>query len=959
MRVSTIPTAGLDQKQERTFFFGPFRLSASKRLLFEGDRPVRLGSRAIEILIALVERAGELVGKSELVAIVWPDTTVVEANLTVHVAALRRALGDGEAANQYIINSPGRGYRFVAPIRLVDDVRPLAQHSATPETHNLPAQLTRLVGRAEALRCLRDKIETSRLLSVVGPPGAGKTAIALSLAESLLPIYPHGVWFIDLASITSASLIPSALTSAFPIDVRSTDILSGIAAALRYKRTLLVFDNCEHVIEGAAAAANTLLRGAPGVKIVTTSREPLRIEGEQVFRLAPLECPPASPAGCWDHVLRYPAVQLFVERARAIADNFELNDADAAFAARICRGLDGNPLAIELAAARVDAFGVKGVAERIENRNHFLSETHRGTLPRHRSIAAALDWSYQLLSEKEQYVLRCIAIFSGSFTLDAAVAVVPTKGVSDTASILADLVCKSLVSVEVGVDEVRFRLLEITKAFVFAKLMEGSERDELADRLASHLSEILRARTADSRKVLFLRSAVHELDNIRGVLDWAFAPGGAAATGISLTAHAVPVWLENSLLTECISWTGKAIEALKAEPVAERTEMILQSALGLSVMFTEGMTGQSRDALQRSTEIAERLEDQLWELRTQLGLIMFHQRRVDLKSAMALTLKAKKLAKSVGDDAATAMVNSLESASQFFHGEFAKSLTLARKARQFFLINRDASQIGRWGMNHSVYAHCVIGRIYWHQGLFDQTFKACIAVHSEAEASGSPTSICQALVWCGCSLFTSLEEFDRAQAAIERLKEVATDNGLQSYVASALGYEGRLLFFRGDLTHGERLTRRALEQLSEARYEGQFIPMIAQLAELLAADGQFEEALIASAESLERTRKSEAFWWLPEALRIRGDVLAQADGGFSQPAENYLRQSIEISAKQAALGWELRAATSLSRLLRDAGRHEEAAHTLHGTVSKFVEGFETIPFRRAKALLEEIRSPPE
>ncbi|HAO41109.1 MAG TPA: hypothetical protein DCR53_11160, partial [Afipia sp.] len=153
MRVSTIPTAGLDQKQERTFFFGPFRLSASKRLLFEGDRPVRLGSRAIEILIALVERAGELVSKSELVAIVWPDTTVVEANLTVHVAALRRALGDGEAANQYIINSPGRGYRFVAPIRLVDDVRPLAEHSATPETHNLPAQLTRLVGRAEALRC--------------------------------------------------------------------------------------------------------------------------------------------------------------------------------------------------------------------------------------------------------------------------------------------------------------------------------------------------------------------------------------------------------------------------------------------------------------------------------------------------------------------------------------------------------------------------------------------------------------------------------------------------------------------------------------------------------------------------------------------------------------------------------------------------------------------------------------
>jgi predicted ATPase/DNA-binding winged helix-turn-helix (wHTH) protein len=945
--------SGLDPKPERTFLFGPFRLSTSKRHLSDGDRTVRLGSRAMEILIALVERAGELVSKRELVDIVWPDTIVVEANLTVHVAALRRALGDGEGSNQYIVNSPGRGYRFVAPIRLVDDRRPSAEPAvAASENHNLPAQLTRLVGRANELGCLRSKMEAGRLLSIVGPPGVGKTAIALSLAESLLPSYRHGVWFVDLASITDGTLVPSALTAALPIDVRSTDILPGIAGALRYRQTLLIFDNCEHVIEGAAAAASALLKGAPDVRIITTSREPLRIEGEQVFRLPALDSPPAASPGSEDEVLDYPAVQLFVERARAIMDNFELTDADRPFVARICRGLDGNPLAIELTAARVDAFGVRGLAKRIEDRSHLLSETHRGTLPRHRSIAAALDWSYQLLTDPGRFTLNCLAVFSGSFTLEAAVAVVPTKDLMDTASVIADLVCKSLISVEIGAKEVRFRLLEITKAFALAKLIENSQRDELAGRLGAHLSGMLTRYGDGSNKVELIRNAVVELDNIRGVLTWAFAPEGRASVGIALAALAVPIWLENSLLTECIGWTGKAIEALEPDSDDERSEMILQAALGLSTMFTEGMTSRSRDALQRSTEVALRLQDWAWELRAQLGLIVFYHRRGDLKKAVALTERTGKLAKANGDAAAMAMTDSVESASLYLHGEHAKAIKLARRARAYFRANGDASQIGRWGMNHSIYAQCVIGRILWHQGLFDQTLEACAAVQSEAETSGNPTSICQALSFCNCALFISLEEFQRVAAAIERLKEVARDNELQSYLASALGYEGRLLFLTGDMDRSERLTRSALEQLGEARFENLYIPFLGHLAELLAADGRSEEALVASGESLERTRKSEALWWLPTALRIHGDVLLQAEGRNSASAESYLRQSIGLSAQQGALAEELHAATSLARLLGDQERHEEARPALRGTLSKFVEGFETVPVRRAKALLE-------
>ncbi|TYO66297.1 hypothetical protein FXV83_12265 [Bradyrhizobium hipponense] len=944
-----------DNRPERTFLFGPFRLSTSKRVLLEGDRVVRLGGKAIEILIALVERAGELVSKRELVEIAWPDTFVVEANLTVQVAALRRALGEDDTANQYIVNSPGRGYRFVAPLKVLEEGRAGFDQPASPEAHNLPAQLTRLVGRAEALQAVKRKLTDGRLVSIVGPPGVGKTAIALQLAETMLSQFRHGVWLIDLGSIADASLIPSVIASALPIDVRSSDMLSGIAAALRYKNLLLVFDNCEHLIDGAAAAIRELLRGSGDIKALITSREPLRIEGEQVFRLPPLEVPPmAATLGAKD-VSSYPAVQLFVERAAAIVNGFELTDANAAFAAQICRGLDGNPLAIEVASARVDAFGVKGLAARIEDRMHLLADSHRGSPARHRTIAAALEWSYQLLSEDEQYVLRCVGIFSGSFTLDAAVSVIPARERIDTASILADLVCKSLLAVDVGSEGARFRLLEIAKAFVLAKLIEKSERDELAVRLASCLTEMLRKCADGPKRVQTLREAVQELDNVRGILNWAFSPGCRPQAGVALTAAAVPVWLENSLLTECIVWTTKAIEALEATAESERSEMILKAAFGLAVMFTEGMTSRSREALNRSIELAGQLGDRQWELRARLGLVLFLHRRGDFKGALEGTKRIERLVADAGEPAAVAMTKSVKSASLFFRAEYATALNLAREAHEYFRTHSDASHIGRWGLNHSIYAQCVMARAYWNLGRFDRTVRACLSAHSEAEETGNPTSICQALSWCGASLFLSLEDLDRAAGAIQRFKQVAQDNNIKSYVFASIGFEGRLLFLRGEIEPAERLLREALSKLSGAQYDNVSIPFLGRLAELLVVDRRPEEGLLASAECLERTKATDALWLLPDALRIHGDVLAALEGPDSQSAEVNLRESIEVSVRQGALGWELRSAESLANFLRRKHQDEEASAVLDRTLGKFAEGLEAVPFRRAKTLLDELR----
>jgi predicted ATPase len=461
--------------------FGLFQLLPARRLLLEGDRIVRIGGRALDILIALVKRPGELVSKPELIAKVWPHTFVEEGNLKVHIAALRRALGDGQAGNRYISTIAGRGYCFVAPVIRSADLSPTtAQHSAAEPLINLPQPLTRLIGIDDVISRVSAQLAHHRLITLVGPGGIGKTSVAVVTAAELTDSYEHGVWFVDLTAISDPRLLSAAVGSAIRPDI------SSLLSFLSDKRMLLVLDNCEHIIEAAASFVFQVMRAAPGVQILATSREPLGVEGEHLQHLKPMETPHLSSALSAADALKFPAIQLFVERAANILGEFSLRDVDVPTVIDICRKLDGIPLAIEVAAASIDALGLPGVVSCLDHPLRLPATRRRTAAPRHQTLRAVLDWSYRLLTEEEQRVLRRLSVLAGSFTMEAAAAIGadPTDTESQMVDQVVALVAKSLVAADGNGSDTRLRLLATTRAYAFERLAESGEVDAIAQRQA-------------------------------------------------------------------------------------------------------------------------------------------------------------------------------------------------------------------------------------------------------------------------------------------------------------------------------------------------------------------------------------------------------------------------------------------------------------------------------------------
>jgi predicted ATPase/DNA-binding winged helix-turn-helix (wHTH) protein len=455
--------------------FGAFRLYAKSRRLEKHGVPVEIGSRALDILIVLVERAGESVSKRELLARVWRDMIVEESSLRVNISGLRRVLGDGRDGMRYVTNIPGQGYCFVAPLSrtVLPGTTAPGQETPTPQTSSLPRRLSRMVGRNDQVLVLAVAVLNNRFVTIAGPGGIGKTTTAVAVAHSLLPQFGDAVCFFDLSALSAPALLAGTMAATLGITMAAaSDPVSSLITWLQDKKMLLVLDSCEHLIEAVATLTETLYDVAPGVHILATSRETLRAEGEFVYRLPPLEAPPAESALTAEQALSFPAVQLFVDRAAVDGHSFELADADAPLVADICRKLDGIALAIELGAGRVQAFGVRGTADLLDDRFILSWNGRRTALPRHQTLNAMLDWSYQLLSESERTVLCQLASMTGRFSLEAVRGVAADAGIDEqlVTDVVASLVAKSLVLTDQRERDLNYRLLDTVRIYALEKL---------------------------------------------------------------------------------------------------------------------------------------------------------------------------------------------------------------------------------------------------------------------------------------------------------------------------------------------------------------------------------------------------------------------------------------------------------------------------------------------------------
>jgi predicted ATPase/DNA-binding winged helix-turn-helix (wHTH) protein len=939
--------------------FGRFRVLPHRREVLADGRPISLGGRAFDLLMALIEARGEVIGKDALMARVWPGRVVEEKNLHAQISALRAAFG---AERKVIRTVPGRGYQFTGEIRILSasPEECVGAGAAEPEAvlppTNLPQPVSELIGRDDELREILSLAATHRLVTLTGAGGIGKTRLALAAARRLLPNFADGVWVAELAPLADPALVPATVAAAAGIELAAGAVSpERVANALSRKELLLVLDNCEHVIDAAAGMAEAVLRAGSAVRIIATSREPLRAEGERIYPVPPLAVPAAEGDDPW----QYGAVWLLVLRSRASGAHVSEDRQVAAVIAAICRRLDGIPLAIELAAARVATLGIEEVATRLDDRFRLLTGGRRTALPRHQTLRVTLDWSFELLAEPERVILRRLAIFASAFSLEAASAVAASAEVarSEVVEGLANLVGKSLVAAEIDGTAARYRLLDTTRAYALEKLGESGEREQLARRHAEFGRDLFeRAETEwDTRPTAeWLADYGWALDNLRAALDWALSPDGDASVGVALTAAAVPLWMHLSLLDECRTRVELALATIKAEEKADaRREMKLHAALGASLMYTGAGLPKIGAAWAKAIEIADSLEDAEYQLRSFWGLWSFHLNIGQHSIALTLAQRFCALAASRSDPDDRLIADRLMGVSKYFLGDQPSARRHIEHMLAHYLPPARRPEIIRFQFEQRVTARAFLARVLWLQGFPDQATRTAESSIDDARATNNAMSLCYALAHAACPILLWVGDLAGAERHVGTLLDHSTKHALAHWHAWGRGHQGVLVIQRGDVVTGLRLLRAGFDELGEAQHDLRYGVFQGNLALGLAQAGQVSRGLAAIEEAIAR---SEERWPIAEFLRVKGELLLLLGAqDAAAAAEDHFRQALDWARRQGALSWELRAAMSLARLLRDQGRPADALALLQPVYDRFTERFDTADLKAAKALLDALQ----
>ncbi|MBU1376222.1 MAG: helix-turn-helix transcriptional regulator [Alphaproteobacteria bacterium] len=889
-----------------TLTFGDFELSPRRRTLTQGGQRVRIGARAMDILLLLAARPGDLVTKDEIQARLWPGIFVDEGSIRVHLSSLRKALG-GVGAD-YIHTVAGRGYILTPTVRRSDG----GEADRLPDAPiHLPLRLERLIGRAAVVDSVSTQVQERRFVTIVGPGGIGKTSVALEVAARLADDFPDGVRFVDLASLEDPEAAPGVLAIALGLPPIPDLSAQALARPLAGKRLLVLLDNCERSAEAAASVAEALLRSSPGVCVLATSREALRGHGEWLHRLPPLATPVAAPATP-EAALAFSAIELFVDRADAASGGYRLTAEDCGAVAEICTRLDGLPLAIELAAATIATLGVQGIAAGLDDRLTLLTGGRRTAQSRHQTLRAALDWSYDHLGSAEKDALGGLSVIAGGFDLVLAcdVAGIPSQPAAEVRKLVGALAGKSLVSVETTTTGVRYRLLESTRAYaaeqVAASAGFGAAMRRYAVATLSYFRGLQAGRTNLGRDAWLVQHAAR-LDDARAVLEWGYSDLGDTGLAHALTAQLADLWLHLGLIRECVAWCQKALTAPPApSPTTDADEMRIRHAFRVAFGFKYGNEPSKRAAILETLELARKLDNHDYMMRDLWGLTSLALNEGQLSTALVCARELRDAARGPDAEAERLVADRMTGSALHLMGRHGEAKAILEAVNAAYDSPRHRASSVRFQFDQRVLSQGFLAWIAWLQGDVDAAANTITAAVTEAVAVGHAGSLGFALD-SAVTLSVLRGDLEQASGDCRRLGELGASIGYDVWVRRGEILAALIQVRSDDLSQGVPRLRAALSPSAWklATYRTPFF--LAELAQAERKAGFAAEALTTIENAIGWFGGVDDFWCAPECFRIKAEILEQHGGGDARcEAQALLARASRLAEAQGAEAWRAR-----------------------------------------------------
>ncbi|KWE48285.1 transcriptional regulator [Burkholderia ubonensis] len=898
---------------------GTLSVDFEQRDIRRHGAPLRIGARALDILEVLHRANGSVVSKDDIMDAVWPGLIVEENRLQVHVATLRKALG---ASRDLIKTVPGRGYLLVA--------NPPAADAAAS------AQPAPLVGRQAEIGQIVDMIDRTPVVTLVGAGGIGKTSLAVRVAHELRGRSRERVLFVELARASTRDDVLRAVAAELGLETDGVPAVDRLGDAFAASRCLLVLDNAEHVVDLVANLVEALTSCAAMPRVLVTSREPLHISAEAVFRVSPLAVPDGEASV--DEIARHSAVELFLTRVRAATPDCPIDAPGIRLIGDICRRLDGLPLAIELAAARVATLGLEFVAARLDDRLNLLTGGCRSAPPRHQTLRATFDWSYVLLDPAARALFRRMGCFIGPFTFDAAraVAMEPGTSTAEMIAVLGELVAKSLVTVEFHGAHTRYRLTESTRAYALEKLRNEGEFEQSAERHARYERE--QAEAANAANAANPRPAA-ETPASRDLA--ATQPHAPEADALAFALR------EPARMRACSAPARRAldeIDAGAAGAVDAAREMRLRAAYASALLHTDGDARTAAAMWDRTLGLAAQVGDDAFDARALVGLWHTTLTLSDIHESLRYATRFERAAARRGDRSQGLLANAMVATSLHYLGEHAQARERLEAALAA-LADADEPPCAEaaLGVDVATLGRTMLTRLVWMQGDPEHAMQLAAQAVECARRGRSGLALCIVLGAAAVPIALRYGDHDAISDYLATLRSTADANGFDIWRSHAECLAGQFDIQAGHPGAGLARLEPALRRVEASGFRRLLAPLIVAYAEGLTRTGRAAQARAKLDATLVRCRAHGEHLFVPELLRARGLAMLEqartADTDLAVACEadghRHLLMAIQTANRQGAAVWALRGTLDLADHLIERGQTGQASSLIASLAGHF------------------------